>query len=636
MRRRNEVVTSKLLAALVLVAVVEAGSAWADETSTVSEVLVTASHFGQATDRSIADANVLRPEDAPAGSTLGELLATASDVEVQQPGGASGVASIFVRGAKPNFTLVMFEGVPLNDQTNSRGGSTDVSGFNTLNLDRVELVRGGLSSVYGSGAIEGAVNLIAPSGSAHPSIVGSVGGGTDRDVSAGVSGRGPLGAGAGGFISADRADSGDAVEQSSRVNTAVALKVAPLDDSDQYSFALRLSRSDTTAFPDDSGGPRLAVLRTLERTRADRALMGTHWRFQVKNALSLELNAAGTTSRFDDVTPGVAPGPAAPIGVPSGTSSDRYTFARAQAILRVTGGRFWRALLGGEVQEEDGREGSHLAISGRAFPSSYTLHRTTPAAFAEANIDQGPLLLDSSVRVDQPGNQGDHVTGRVGMTLRLLPSLVARASAGRGFKSPSFYALGNAFIGNPTLRPETADTAEGGITWTCACGMKLETNLFHIQYRQLVDFDAGPPPRLVNRTSALSKGVDATLSASLTGRGTLRLSATYVDTRDQTSGSRLLELPAWRVTSAIDWRFSRSVRARFDFRYVGDRLDTSVPTGYFVLPPYSAVNARLLFNIRAGTDVEAGIENALGRRYEDAIGFPAPRTFGRISVVHHF
>ncbi len=143
--------------------------------------MVTASHFERPSTRPSVDATVLTPGAVPEGSTLADLLATASDVEVQRPG-AAGTASIFLRGAKPNFTLVMIEGIPLNDQTNSGGGSTDVSALNVLDLDRVEIVRGPLSSIYGSGAVQGAVNLILPDGS--PKLTGAVSaaGGTDGDA----------------------------------------------------------------------------------------------------------------------------------------------------------------------------------------------------------------------------------------------------------------------------------------------------------------------------------------------------------------------------------------------------------------------------------------------------------------------
>jgi outer membrane cobalamin receptor len=609
----------------------------ADETPAVPEVVVvTASHFERPPSRPAVDATVLAPDTVPEGSTLADLLATQSDVEVQRPGGAAGTASIFLRGAKPNFTLVMIEGIPLNDQTNSRGGSADVSALNVLDLDRVEIVRGPLSSIYGSGAVQGAVNLILPDGSSDFTGAISAAGGTDGDAAGAISLRGPVGGGVGGVLSADWDDAGHAVEQSSRINEVVTAKLAPLDGSDSYGLVVRISRSTTDAFPDDSGGPLLAVLRDVERTRAEQALVGAHWTVQLEHGLDLELTGAGTSSDFHDTTPGVAPGVGGSVGVPAGTSRDQYAFGRAQAILRYDAQANWRALVGAEFQEEHGRDDSDLTLFGQAFPSHYTLDRATPAVFLEGSGEAGALSLDASARVDQPGNLGNHVTGQFGAGFALSPQLAVHAMWGDSFKAPSFYALGNGFIGNPALKPESASTEEVGAKWSGDDGLSIEANLFRTQYHQLVDFDPGPPPRLVNRDSVLTQGIQATVTAQLAGRGTFSLSATYAGTRNQADNSQLLELPPWRVTSAFEWRFSSRLRARLDAVYDGDRLDTSVPTGELTLPAYTTLTARLFYALGPGTELEASLENALDARYQTAIGFPAPGITGRLGIVRRF
>jgi outer membrane cobalamin receptor len=606
----------------------------ADEAPEV--VVVTASHFERPSAGPAVDATVLTPVDAPEGATLADLLASVSDVEVQRPGGAAGTSSIFLRGAKPNFTLVMIEGVPLNDQTNSRGGSVDVSSLNTLDLDRVEIVRGPLSSIYGSGAVQGAVNLILPDPSAAATGAIFAAGGTDGDIAGAMMQRGPIAGGVGGVLSADWDDAGHAVEQSSRVNEVVTAKLAPLDGSDRYGLVLRLSRSATDAFPDDSGGPELAVLRDVEHTRNEQALIGAHWTFPLEHDLDLELTGSGTSGDFHDATPGVAPGPGGPEGAPAGTSRDQYTFGRVQAILRFDPRDGWRALAGAELQEEHGRDDSDLTLFGQPFPSHYTLDRATPAIFLEGSGEAGPVSLDASARVDQPGNLGNHVTGQFGLGLPLSASLTVHAMWGDSFKAPSFYALGNAFIGNRALKPESASTAELGAKWSSDAGFSIEANLFRTQYHQLVDFDPGPPPQLVNRDSVLSQGIEATLAAQFAGRGTFSVSATYVGTRNQADNTRLLELPPWRVTSALEWRFSDRLRARLDAIYDGDRLDTSVPTGEMTLPAYTALTARLFYDVGPDTELEADLENALDTHYEGAIGFPAPGIVGRLGIIHRF
>ncbi|MDR3507461.1 MAG: TonB-dependent receptor [Caulobacteraceae bacterium] len=601
-----------------------------------TEVVVTASHFDHPADRPTANTTVLAPTDAPAGASVGDLLATVSDVEVQRPGGAAGVASVFMRGAQPNFTLVMLEGVPLNDPTNTRGGSADVSAFSALGLQRVEIVRGALSAIYGSGALGGAVNLILPAGAARPSGVVTLAGASDSALAAGLTLRGPLAGGAGGSISLGYGDGGDSVAQSSRTNLSLGGKIAPLDGSDRYGLVLRLSRSDAHAFPDDSGGPRLAVLRTTEQSRAEEGLIGGHWRFDLSRLASLELNGAATARSFDDVSPGVAPGVRDPVGVPAGTSHDRYDRQRGQAILRLAPMAGWRALIGVEGQQEHGQSTGDLIYYGMAFPSRFTLNRTTWSGFAETDLDHGPLALDASLRLDAPQRFGTHVSGRVGAAWRLGHGLTLRAAWGESFKAPSFYALGNSLVGNPGLRPETSNAAEAGIVWRGVSGASLEIAYFHARYGQLIDFVSGPPPRLENRSSVLTQGVQVTATAPLGDRATARASATYADTHDQSDGSRLRSLPPWRGTASLDWRFTGKLTGRLGALYVSDRLDSSVPTGDVTLPPYATLGARLTWAATPRLSLEASLENALNRRYEAAIGFPAPRTVGRLSLAQKF
>jgi outer membrane receptor protein involved in Fe transport len=228
------------------------------------------------------------------------------------------------------------------------------------------------------------------------------------------------------------------------------------------------------------------------------------------------------------------------------------------------------------------------------------------------------------------------VTGRGGLAWRPARTLSLHVAAGESFKAPSFYALGNPFIGNRALRPETAQTAEAGVAWAPAPRVRAELDLFHTQYRDLVDFDPGPPPRLVNRSHVLSQGAELQLHAPLTARGALELSATYADTHDQTTGAPLLELPRWRVVAALDWRFSDRVRGRLDALYVSSRLDTSAPTALVSLSPYTTLDARLMIDLGRRATLEATLSNATDNRYQDAIGFPAPGVAARVALKQSF
>jgi outer membrane cobalamin receptor len=106
----------------------------------------------------VIDQQLIRSSHA---KNISELLRTVPGVFIDQQGGRGGISSIYLRGADPNFTLILLDGVKLNDPNNSRGGSFDLSTLSTDNVERIEIVKGPQSAVYGSDAIAGVVRLTA-------------------------------------------------------------------------------------------------------------------------------------------------------------------------------------------------------------------------------------------------------------------------------------------------------------------------------------------------------------------------------------------------------------------------------------------------------------------------------------------
>ncbi|MCB0386014.1 MAG: TonB-dependent receptor, partial [Bdellovibrionales bacterium] len=98
------------------------------------------------------------------------ILQQVPGLHTDEMSGRSGISSVYLRGADPNFTLIMLDGVPMNDSTNQRGGSVDFSTIPIDRIERVEIVRGPLSAFYGSEAMAGAINFITKSASTAPSF----------------------------------------------------------------------------------------------------------------------------------------------------------------------------------------------------------------------------------------------------------------------------------------------------------------------------------------------------------------------------------------------------------------------------------------------------------------------------------
>ena len=109
-----------------------------------------------------ANVTVLKREDfdVEKPAKLADILRRVAGVHVDQVGGRGGTGSLYMRGADPNYTLVLVDGVRVNDPTNARGGSFDFSALDIADVERVEIARGPYSAVYGGDALAGVINIV--------------------------------------------------------------------------------------------------------------------------------------------------------------------------------------------------------------------------------------------------------------------------------------------------------------------------------------------------------------------------------------------------------------------------------------------------------------------------------------------
>src|SRR6185312_10042310 len=228
------------------------------------KIIVTATRLGDDDTRanvSVLDASQIAARNP---SSVVDLLRDLPGLYVQQSGGRGSVVSVFTRGAQPNFTLVLLDGVKANDPTNTRGGSYDFSTLDLNDVERIELVRGPASAIYGSDALSGVINIISRHGSTAPDAGLSAEGGSFGYVRAAGHVSGPIG-GATANLGLSYTDSGMPVEGGSLKGTNLdgALDLPEVAGT-AISVTGRYNNSIATSFPDSSGGPRLSVLRTLD------------------------------------------------------------------------------------------------------------------------------------------------------------------------------------------------------------------------------------------------------------------------------------------------------------------------------------------------------------------------------------
>jgi len=595
------------------------------DAATLPPVVVTASRLPDARPLVSATATFLdrRAIDVRAPASVPQLLQGASGAYLDQAGGPGGFASLYLRGADPSATLVLIDGVRANDSTNSRGGAFDFGSLDPASVDRVEILPGASSAIYGADAMAGVINVVTRvPGAGEPGARARLGAGGSRYRTGLVEGRvgtGTLGVNLGASV---LEDGPWASASQTRLETAWARGRLSSSADLVLDGAFRATRREGRSFPEDSGGPAFAVRRTLDERESDGAFASLSARKRLAwGTLSLYGTGSRTTESVD--SPGVAPGVRDPFGIPPNRSDSTYRRYVVGAGA-ATGVDDPTGAAGVEYQRESGRSESELMIGPQWIPGAFSLERTTWSVFGEGRVrPTANSALQVGLRADAVTGFGLRPSVRVG-ALYAVPDTGAslRASFGTGFKAPSFFALGNPIVGNPNLLPEKSRTAELGVAVSDAdAPLAYAATVFRSTYGNLVDFDAGPPPQLVNRTEVGVAGIE--LSARYRAKAfSLGGSATLLEYDLPAGVDALRSRPRQQARAFASAAVTAALSFDATFTWIGKVYDSSVPTGPRYLPAASILD--LALTVRAPhVTFRVAVDNALDRDYEQFIGFPA-------------
>jgi outer membrane cobalamin receptor len=606
------------------------------------EIIVTGSRVATAPDDIAANVTVLKREefDVEKPAKLADVLQRVAGVHVDQVGGRGGTGSVYVRGADPNYTLVLVDGVRVNDPTNARGGSFDLSALDMADVERVEIARGPYSAVYGGDALAGVINIVtrreAPA-KGYASIDAMGGAYDTREISLNTGGPGAAGNWNMGFSDTHEGEQVRGNEFSSRrfsgnFDTEFGAGTT-LNVSGRY------SETEREGFPDDSGGYEFAEIRDVEKREADEGVFGvglTHRAGDATFALTL-----GYFDRDDHIdSPGVAPGIRDPFGVPPSivdTSLERFTatFTGTQKFSeRVT------LAYGAEWQREEGVSDGSLDFGGGfVLPTSFALTRTSWAPFAEVRLDSSfGLSSQIGLRVDNPDGYSSVTSPRVRVAYEFADTGFTVAGAwGKAFKLPSLYALGHPLVGNPDLVPERGESYELELSQQSEDGAaRWSATYFEGEFRNAIDFDSGPPPMLVNRNRVDTRGFELAGQLGVGEQWTLDASVTNAKSEIASTGGQLRNRPEWRAGLGAHWAPSTALKFSAAATYVGESFDSSIATGDVDLPAYTRVDVSGVWQVSPHVEAYLAVDNLTDQQYEQFVGFEVRGIAPRIGVKLSF
>jgi vitamin B12 transporter len=602
---------SILLSTAALAAAFAAPAVAADAPSaTLDDVVVTATRIPAI----VADTPGARVIDAKAIEQRGavfaaDILSDIPGLSVTRSGAFGGIAQVRMRGATPGKTLVLVDGAPVNDAAEPNG-AYDFSGFELGDIDRIEVLSGPQSSLWGSDAIGGVISFTtkeidglraeAEAGS-YDTVRGRIAAGVANETWA-----------FGGYVSRFDTDGISAADEANGnpeadgfTNTTVGVKGRyAVSDTVRFDGSARWSRSEADL--DGNPAPTYALADTDDTSeseqwsgfaRASVAAFDLDHQFSV-SASNIERQT------FSDF--------------PSSFEADRQAYR-------------WQA--NGETGAAEYAFGVEREESQGSISTGDKVDLGVTSVFATGRYDLTEAFsLTGGLRFDDTDDFGSKTTGRISAAYELAGGFILSGAYGTGFKAPTVsqavcdYCYSSTPY--PTLKPETADSVEIALGWASANGrfdgratlyrLNVEDQISY--FTDLSTFDS----YYINIAKTRTDRVELEGRARLGSGFDLTLAYAWTDAEDRTTGARLLRVPEHAGSATLGWTGER-LSGALTVRAEGDQDDSGGVRDGFV-----TANLNGAYQLTDNVALTARVENLADERYQQVLGYGEP---GRSAYV---
>lgn len=613
----------KLLASVV--STLASGGVWAQEAPRLDDMVVTASGFEQQITNAPASISVATREQLEKGyyRDVTDALRDMPGVIVTGGGGGDNGYDISLRGMPAQYTLILVDGRPRSSRDSRPNGS---AGFEQdwlpplQAIDRIEVVRGPMATLYGSDAIGGVINIIT------------------RRVADEWSGNLQL-----DTVLQESSSSGDSRDANFYLSGPLV--------SDQLGLQLygRTSQRDED---DIVSGYNDKSLQSLTGRLT--------WAPSQQHDISLE---AGYTDQERSSTPGRS------VEVTDAESNSKHN---SRHLALTHSGRFDIGTTETFVQRESTKNvardititnttaktslvmplGMHMVTIGASYEDESLEDTTTNSISADVtDLDNSSWAvfledewyltdtwsLTGGVRVDESEDYGSHVSPRLYSVWNVSPAWTIKGGVSTGYRAPTLretspdwgaVSRGGNIYGNPDLKPETSLNKELGVLYDSGQRISGSFTVFHNDFEDKITrvscpidiCSAGPnqfgsdPTTYRNVDEAVTQGVEMSLAAELMDNVSLRSSYTYTDSEQKSgeyAGQPLTKLPRHQLSTTLDWQVTPELTQWTRVSYRGKE---SQPTGgrsssTIVAPSYTFVDAGIGYRLTPSATVNAGIYN---------------------------
>jgi len=551
---------------------------------------------------------------------------------VARNGGPGSSSSVLIRGANSEHVLVLLDGVPLNDPINP-SRSFDLAHLTLDGIERIEILRGPQSTLFGSDALGGVINILTARGSGKPAFTLRASGGSYGAFNGGLDVHGSRGAfhyalglsreSTTGVSAANSACAGNTENDGYRNWTLAGQTGLKLEGGTEIDLIIRgvSARTDLDSYggaygddPNNVQNYRSGFVRAQART------LFADGRWESKLGVAYIRSSRENDNPVD---------PAHPYDSETGI----YRSARVRADWQNN--FYLRAAhtlsVGTEFERESG-DSDYLSESAWGPYESVFFRRRADRAgiFLQDRFHLGrAFFATAGLRIDVHDRAG------TSLTYRFAPAFIIeqtgtklKATIGSAFKAPSLYQLnapGTNWgpIGNEALLPEESLGWDAGVEQTLAGGaILLGLSYFQSDFRNLIDYDYSLG--YINIGRARSSGWEFSADARPVTKLTLRFGYTRLAARDLDADTPLLRRPKDKLSGAIQWAPAERWEAGLSAVYVGARRDNDyggwTPT-VVTLSAYTLIDAYFSFAPGRGLEFFGRWDNIGNARYETVFGY---------------
>jgi vitamin B12 transporter len=616
------------------------------DTTRLPELIVTPTRLPTKPDAVVSSVTTISGDDLKARGVrfVQDALRDVPGATLVQVGSYGGVSSLFMRGGESDYVKVLVDGVPVNQS----GGGYNWANLTTDNVDRIEILRGPASVVYGSDAVSGVVQIFTRRGQGRLAFEGGAEGGTFGTIDGHL---GLLGGTDRVSYSADASrftTDGIYAFNNDYGNTVLSGSVAgrPNDRTD-VSLATRYS-NNRYHFPTDFAG----ILSDSNQSNTEEALslaadLGR--RFGDRYELRLTAGGSRTDGGFDDQadnaadTVGFAFASHRDSRAQRGNLDARLNAALSPELTITAGAQAER-----ETERQAGATTSNFGGISTTPDTPFDRGRTTLGYYAQGLLDlPSGLAVNVNARLDDNSAFGTFFTYRAGAAYRLPSHTRLRASVGRAFKAPTFceqFCDAPFVVGDSSLSPERSTSWEAGIEQGVAAGrLSVWATYFDQHFRDMVVYDgsAAPgEPTYRNGAGARARGVETGVTAVFATGVRASASYTYLDTEATddagqpsasfAAGERLIRRPRHSAELALRARVFDRALLGGSVTYLGRRDDVDFnqfPSQRVELPAYAIVDLACEIEMlragpnRPGVSGVLRVENLFNQHHEQVVGF---------------